>query len=116
MRRPKSSRWGPARKKATPCDEPGFLAAQLIAVAAETGWPEERILFMPLARLAQYQNSLLRRNGVWTNWSGVLDTGESLRENLKTLRMKWGRNHKGMSQPCDLNRLGLFPIDPRGPS
>jgi len=30
---------------------PGFLAAQVDSVAAETGWPEEQILFMPLARL-----------------------------------------------------------------
>ena len=29
------------------CDEPGYLAAQVFAIAAETGWPEERILFMP---------------------------------------------------------------------
>lgn len=34
-----------------PCDEPGFLAAQVFAVATETGWPEERILFMTLADL-----------------------------------------------------------------
>ena len=60
---------GHRRKKAPPCDEPGFLAAQVFAIAAETGWPEERILFMPLARLAQYQHCLLRRNGVRTHWS-----------------------------------------------
>jgi hypothetical protein len=40
----------------------------VFAIAAETGWPEERILFIPLARLAQYQHCLLRRNGVRTNW------------------------------------------------
>lgn len=54
------------RKKAPSCDEPGFLAAQVFAVALETGGAEERILFMPLARLAQYQHCLLRRNGVRT--------------------------------------------------
>jgi hypothetical protein len=41
----------------------------VFAIAAETGWPEERILFMPLARLAQYQHCLLLRNGVRTEWS-----------------------------------------------
>lgn len=51
-----------------PCDEPGYLAAQVFAIAAETGWPEERILFMPLARLAQYQHCVLRKNGVRTTW------------------------------------------------
>ena len=41
----------------------------MFAVAAEKGWSEERILFMPQARLAQYQHYILRRNGVSTNWS-----------------------------------------------
>ena len=30
---------------------------------------EEKILHMPLARLAQYQHCLLRRNGVRTGWA-----------------------------------------------
>jgi hypothetical protein len=59
----------------------------VFAIAAETGWPEERILFMPLSRLAQYQHCLLRRNGVRTNWSGT--GGTSLREQLEVLRGKW---------------------------
>jgi cytosine/adenosine deaminase-related metal-dependent hydrolase len=61
----------------------------VFAVAAETGWPEERILFMPLARLAQYQHCLLRRNGVRTHWSGTGEGGKSLRGQLEALRMRW---------------------------
>jgi len=39
------------------------------AITAETGWPEARILFMPLARLFQYPDCLLRRNGTRVHWS-----------------------------------------------
>jgi len=74
-----------------PCDEPDFLAAQVIAVAAETGWPEERIMSMPMARLAQYQHCLLRRNGVRTGWSATKDGGTSLRDQLTVLRARWNR-------------------------
>ncbi len=42
----------------------------MFAIAAETGWPEDRVLFMPLARLTQYQHCLLRRNGVRVAWAG----------------------------------------------
>ena len=59
----------------------------MFAVAAETGWPEERIIFMPLARLAQYQHCLLRRNGVRTNWSNA--GGGSIRDQLESLRLQW---------------------------
>jgi hypothetical protein len=58
----------------------------VFAVAAETGWPEERILFMPLARLFQYQHCLLRRNGVRANWSSTAEGQTSLREQLEALR------------------------------
>lgn len=61
----------------------------MFAVAAETGWPEERILFMPLARLAQYQHCLLRRNGVRTNWSQSETGMPTLREQLEALRGRW---------------------------
>jgi len=61
----------------------------VFAVAAETGWPEERILHMPLARLAQYQHCLLRRNGVRTNWSATGEGGKCLREQLDALRTQW---------------------------
>ena len=61
----------------------------MLAVAAETGWPEERIIFMPLARLAQYQHCLLRRNGVRTNW-GSAGTGQgTLQDQLEALRVQW---------------------------
>ncbi|MCX6880839.1 MAG: hypothetical protein NTW21_44620 [Verrucomicrobia bacterium] len=79
----------PTRKNAPPCDEPGFLAAQVFAVAAETGWPEERIPFMPPARLAQYQHCLLRRNGVRACWSGAGTEQDTLREQLEALRVRW---------------------------
>jgi hypothetical protein len=62
----------------------------VFAIAAETGWPEERILFMSLARLAQYQHCLLRRNGVRTHWSGG-GTGGSLRDQFEALRVQWNR-------------------------
>jgi len=61
----------------------------VFSLAAETGWPEERILFMPLAQLAQYQHFLLRRNGVRTSWS-LSETGNpTLRERLGALRAHW---------------------------
>ena len=60
----------------------------MFAIAAETGWPEERILFMPLARLAQYQHCLLRRNGVRMNWVHSGDEKGDLREQLEALRVK----------------------------
>jgi hypothetical protein len=61
----------------------------VFAIAAETGWLEERILFMPLARLAQYQHCLLRRNEVRTSWSHSRYTECSLREQLGTLKSKY---------------------------
>jgi hypothetical protein len=61
----------------------------VFAIAAETGWPEERILFMPLARLAQYQHCLLRRNGVRTNWGHYGDEDGDLRGQLEALRGRW---------------------------
>jgi hypothetical protein len=61
----------------------------VFAVAAETGWTEERILFMPLARLFQYQHCLLRRNGVRANWSSTGEGHTSLREQLEALRVRW---------------------------
>jgi len=80
---------GARRKKAAPCDEPGFLAAQVFAIAAETGWGEDRILCMPLARLSQYQHCLLRRNGVRTHWSGGAGGSTGLRDELAPLRRLW---------------------------
>ena len=61
----------------------------MFALAAETGWPEERILHMPLARLAQYQHCLLRRNGMRTTWSRADGAGLTLRAQLEALRGKW---------------------------
>jgi hypothetical protein len=60
----------------------------VFAIAAETGWPEERILFMPLARLAQYQHCLLRRNGVRTNW-GTTVPACGIAEQMELLRIQW---------------------------
>ena len=61
----------------------------MFALAAETGWPEERILHMPLARLAQFQHCLMRRNGVRTAWSRSDGAGLSLREQMQELRGRW---------------------------
>ena len=61
----------------------------MFALAAETGWSEERILFMPLARLAQYQHCLLRRNGVRTDWSSSAVGIPALREQMEGLRGRW---------------------------
>ena len=45
---------------------------------------------MPLARLAQYQHCLLRRNGVRTHWSGTGgEAGSSLHEQLEAMRGRW---------------------------
>ncbi|MBN8457277.1 MAG: hypothetical protein J0M04_05490 [Verrucomicrobia bacterium] len=61
----------------------------MFSIAAETGWPEERILFMPLARLFQYRHCLLRRNGVRTVASSCGPTHEVLRSALDELRKAW---------------------------
>ena len=82
------------KKAAPPCDEPGFLAAQVFAIAAETGWPEDRILFMPLARLAQYQHCLLRRNGVRTKWGAATGEASDLRERMAGFREQWRESGK----------------------
>ncbi len=79
-----------AGKDADPCDEPTHLASQVFAIAAETGWPEDKILFLPLARMAQYQHCLLRRNGVNTGW--MPPTGHdrsSVTSLLASLRGQW---------------------------
>jgi hypothetical protein len=44
---------------------------------------------MPLARLAQYQHCLLRRNGVRTSWSQTETGMLSLREQLDAIRNGW---------------------------
>jgi hypothetical protein len=74
------------------------------AVAAETGWSEEKILFMPLARLAQYQHCLLRRNGMRTHWSATGEGGTSLREQLEVLRLRLHR----VESIEDSNSAGLY--------
>jgi hypothetical protein len=66
----------------------------VFAVVAETGWPEKRILFMPLARLAQYQHCLLRRNGVRTHWS-ITGIGQgTLKDQLEALRIQWSSGER----------------------
>ena len=67
----------------------------MFAVAAETGWTEDRILFMPLARLFQYQHCLLRRNGVRAHWSSTGESQISLRAQLEVLRGIW----EGQTEP-----------------
>ena len=48
---------------------------------------------MPLARLAQYQHCLLRRNGMRTGWSQTKTGMPSLREQLEALREGWNPAH-----------------------
>jgi hypothetical protein len=48
-------------------------------------------MFMPLARLVQYQHCLLRRNGVRTDWSAAKQ--RNLSETLERLRSEFGRQH-----------------------
>jgi hypothetical protein len=75
----------------------------VFAIAAETGWPEERIMFMPLARLFQYQHCLLRRNGIRTSWN-ILDARDSnLKEVLESMRSRWGTKDCGW--PSEMDRL-----------
>jgi len=74
----------------------------VFAVAAETGWPESRILHMPLARLTQYQHCLLRRNGVRTHWRSTGAGQSTLREQLEALRLKWNRGNDSNNQAVTL--------------
>lgn len=82
----------------------------MFAVATETGWPEEQILFMPLAKLAQYQHCLLRRNGALTRWSISITPGIALGDQLNLLRQAWTNSFAGNysdSPPTVLDRRGL---------
>ncbi len=63
----------------------------MFPIAAETGWSEDRILFMPLARLTQYQHCMFRRNDIRTTWSvptGECE-GESAAEEFARKRDAW---------------------------
>ena len=71
------------------------LLVEGLAIAAETGWPEERVLFMPLARLAQYQHCLFRRNSIRTTWSSSGSSGLSLKDQITQLRLNWQENREG---------------------
>ena len=44
---------------------------------------------MPLARLAQYQHCLLRRNGIRTVWSGAAAETITLKQQIEALRLQW---------------------------
>jgi hypothetical protein len=46
-------------------------------------------MLMPLARLAQYQHCLLRRNGVRTNWISAETEQTTLRDQMEALRERW---------------------------
>jgi hypothetical protein len=71
----------------------------VFAIAAETGWPEERILFMPLVRLAQYQHCLLRRNGTTTIWTATQLNSRSHQSLLAELRERWASTALEASTP-----------------
>ena len=80
-------RWTPSSWKAEGLSEYCAIAG---TVSPRTGWLEERIPFMLMTRLAEYQRSLLRRNGARAHWSGTGDGQISLREQLAMLRAGWG--------------------------
>ena len=67
------------------------VASQVFAIACETGWSEDVILFMSLARLAQYQHCAMRRNAVRTRWSNDVGehAAEPIGELLERYRLKW---------------------------
>ena len=44
---------------------------------------------MPMARLAQYQHCLFRRNAVRTTWSTANPDAPDLRGQLAELRLQW---------------------------
>ena len=44
---------------------------------------------MPLARLAQYQHCLFRRNSIRTRWSTENSDSTNLREQILALRLQW---------------------------
>ena len=73
----------------------------MFTIAAETGWSEERIMFMPLARLAQYQHCLMRRNGTRTRWSSHVQSGPeiSLKDRLAILRTQWQQKTNATPEP-----------------
>jgi hypothetical protein len=56
---------------------------------------------MPLARLVQHQHCMFRRNGVKTHWNSTEDGQVNLREQLETLRVKWGvvDDSEGQAKP-----------------
>ena len=61
----------------------------LVEQAFRTSKTVERILFVPLAQLAQYQHCLLRRNGVRTHWSSVGTGQGAIQDQLEALRIQW---------------------------
>ena len=67
----------------------------MFSVAADTGWSEETIMFMPMARIIQYQHCMLRRNGTRTRWSAFSDGGDgggsvtSIGDRIAEIRDQW---------------------------
>ena len=55
-------------------------------------------MFMPLARLVQYQHCLLRRNGVRTEWSNLGQNGTAT-DQWNAIKHAWTLH--GQSQPCE---------------
>ena len=50
---------------------------------------------MPLARLAQYQHCLLRRNGTAVRWSNTGGAAASVLDELRALRARWTGRDEG---------------------
>jgi len=67
----------------------------VFSLAADTGWSEETIMFMPMARVIQYQHCMLRRNSTRTRWSSSFpgDTGSetviSLGDRIAEIKAQW---------------------------
>ena len=51
---------------------------------------------MPLARLAQYQHCLLRRNGTAARWGNTAGVSASVLDELRALRERWAGRAEGM--------------------
>ena len=66
-----------------------MMASMVFSIAAETGWSEEMILMMPLAKVAQYQHCIFRRNDIRTRWSTVGEGAKPLKEILSTVKNRW---------------------------
>lgn len=65
---------------------------------------------MPLARLAQYQHCLFRRNSIRTRWSTESPDGKNLKEQMEALRRQWCSEYRlGSRQISDTSEFNDNP-------